>query len=231
MLLSWFAPTASVTPMAPLVSAVKTIQTFDAKFAYEFFWADSGKIHLIPNYSTHLESARVIADNKCTGAINGGFYAQDNQPLGLVLADSTEISRVRQSQLFNGFFSIDNHGQSLIAVTYPEDAKIIMQSGPTLITAGKVVDLVLNDDKLARRMVVATTNDNSVLFLTVYHPQTELAGPLLDELPSIIKSIADQENISINSALNLDGGRASSFYSNNLTLTELTPVGSLFCVK
>ena len=80
-------------------------------------------------------------------------------------------------------------------------------------------------------MAAAKTMDNELLFLTVYSGDSVFDGPLLADLPLVIEKISDEEKLDIAEAINLDGGSASSFYQGETTISELTPVGSLFCIK
>ncbi|KKW11013.1 MAG: hypothetical protein UY49_C0010G0009, partial [Microgenomates group bacterium GW2011_GWC1_49_7] len=79
-------------------------------------------------------------------------------------------------------------------------------------------------------MVAAKTGEG-FLFLTVYKEDSVFEGPLLADLPKVIQKINTEENLGIVDALNLDGGSASAFDNGETSLSELTPVGSLFCVN
>ncbi len=232
LILSWFNSTSLPAAPQTTVPTYKIVEYQDASYGYGIFSvSENQKLKLIPNYDVQEASEKLIAENNCSLAINGGFYAQDNTPLGLVLADSTEFSKARSSDLFNGFLSVSADDHNLISDTYPGSAKIILQSGPRLIINQKIVNLNLHDDKLARRTVAATTAAGQLVFMTIFHSQTEMSGPLLENLPTLVQMVASREQLQINEAVNLDGGNASMFHSPALSLAEVNSIGSMFCVQ
>jgi len=158
------------------------------------------------------------------GAINGGFYDTANKPLGLFRIGETVLAKQIQSNLLNGFLSDDG-----ITVAVPT-GRFVLQSGPLLIQRGNPLPLKIQNDEHARRMVAAKTGEG-FLFLTVYKEDSVFEGPLLADLPKVIQKINTKENLGIVDAINLDGGSASAFKNAETTLSELTPVGSLFCIK
>lgn len=87
------------------------------------------------------------------------------------------------------------------------------------------------DDAHARRMIVAKTMDNAYLFLAIYSNESVFSGPTLNELPNVVATLNAKEQLGITDALNLDGGDASALYNGKTQLSELAPVGSLFCIK
>ena len=113
---------------------------------------------------------------------------------------------------------------------WDENVDMGVQTGPVLILDGDEVDLKLARDKQARRMA-AFIAGNDLYFVTVFHPEAVLDGPFLDSLPGIVLKIGQDEGFVVSSAVNLDGGAASAWYSPTLTLKEWQPVGSWWCVK
>ncbi len=91
--------------------------------------------------------------------------------------------------------------------------------------------LVIQHDEPARRTIAAKTRDNTYVFLTVYDENSVFGGPLLSDLPSAVEEISNREEFRIADAINLDGGSASAFYNGDANLSELTSVGSIFCIK
>ncbi len=189
-----------------------------------FFVPDTSDISLLPNFTQKKTSAALIEENNCTYAINGGFYDTSNRPLGLFRIGENVRTKQIQSSLLNGFLSDDG-----ITVAVPT-GRFVLQSGPLLIQRGNPLPLKIQNDEHARRMVAAKTGEGLV-FLTVYKEDSVFEGPLLAELPKVIQKINTKENLGIVDAINLDGGSASAFKNAETTLSELTPVGSLFCIK
>jgi uncharacterized protein YigE (DUF2233 family) len=207
----------------------KTTTWQDRDYAYEkIIVTNPNTLTLIPNYADHLTASDIFLGHSCLAGVNGGFYAENSNPLGLVSIDKVVLQSEHSNSLFNGFLSIGPTNR--IANNYANDARIILQSGPLLIKNSSPISLSIVNDKPARRTVVAK-NSQTLVFLVIFNPKTEVLGPYLSELPDVVKTISDQERLDIQDALNLDGGRASTFYSQDLSLPELDPVGSVFCVK
>lgn len=168
--------------------------------------------------------------HSCQSGINGGFYDTDGQPLGLFVAGQIASKAIRSS-LLNGFFTI-NAGTPSISQTPPEgNVRLGLQTGPRLLEDGSALPLRILRDERARRMVAAISSVNDVVFIALFSPDSVFDGPLLGDTPAIIRAISQQENINLVQAINLDGGSASAFYNQTVSLEELTPVGSMFCVK
>ena len=90
--------------------------------------------------------------------------------------------------------------------------------------------LSILDDKPGRRVVVAQA-ENKIYFIAFYNNNSVYLGPNLSDLPQLLKMFAQKRKTTILNALNLDGGAASAFHTDNFSLPELTPVGSFFCIK
>jgi exopolysaccharide biosynthesis protein len=217
-------PVASPEPERP---KIKTIRRGDNSYGYAFF--ESGdKIKLIGNYD-QKETAKNISDSyECRFGINGGFYDKDGKALGWVVANGTNVSKSRTSNLFNGYLSLNSNNWT-IGKSVPEGSENGLQSGPILIDDGKTTVLNLVNDKSARRMFAAITFDNTAFFGSVFDEKTPLLGPNLVELPEIIKEIGLAEKKKWVSAINLDGGSASAFKDGDFWLEEISPIGSWWC--
>jgi len=130
--------------------------------------------------------------------------------------------------LFNGYIIIDN---SAFDISNSPKTGVLygLQTGPLLVSNGKPWKLDLIRDKPARRMVMGTADDG-IFLLAVFNGEAETTGPQLMDLPSWVMQIADKEKLIIDTAINLDGGGASAFYSTNVFLKESSSVGSWWCV-
>lgn len=220
------------TPSPIPTPSIRTIQYKDQTIAYDLFTAKPSAITLVPNYTTKTSVRSLMESYSCTLAINGGFYDTRDQPLGYVVSGREHIGKPLQSALFNGFISIDMDNKALIDTAVPSDSsKIILQTGPLLISEDKTLPLAISNEKHARRMIAATTESGKLVFITTYNAEAVFDGPTLGDLPSITMSIAQKESLSIHAAINLDGGSASAFFSKTLSLDEITPVGSVFCIQ
>jgi uncharacterized protein YigE (DUF2233 family) len=238
----YMIPTQKTTPAPHIPDAptptlmhnkVKTVPFGSDQYAYDFFTVTNpATLLLIPNFSHPKDAESLISENHCTAAITGGFYDKQQKPLGYFQTGETIIGTKIDSALVNGFFWADASGSAVISTDLPRtDFHFALQSGPVLMFDGKVLPLSINNDKPARRMAVARSINNSLIFFTVYTEQSVFDGPLLADFPEIIGVIGRKEKMNILEAINLDGGSASAFYSADTKLPELTPVGSIFCFR
>lgn len=212
------------------VSEHKVITFHNEQYAYAYFIVQqTSHLSLLPNFSERVDAETLKATHACTSVINGGFYDKENKPLGLFQTGDTIYGRRLDSALFNGFVWEDASGTAVISSEpAPEPVQFVLQTGPLLLFHELPLPLAIHNDQPARRMVAAKNSE--LLFITVYKEDAVFDGPLLGELPKIIEEISQKENLHISAAINLDGGSASAFYSADTRLSELTPVGSVFCI-
>lgn len=234
--------TPSSIESRPTPIAVSTIEYNNTKYAYAFFEVNSGQdLSFIPNFEEKLTIQEIAAKYHCQNAINGGFYTTDRKPLGAFIANGKEIGKQKTNSLINAYLSIQKSKARIdpdqigIDYSYPSDTPdILLQNGPMVYFDSRPVRLAINNDEPNRRMVAATTASGSLLFLTIYNPDSVYSGPLLGDVPAILEEIDIQSDESlsfIKNAMNLDGGTASAFIGNGTSLSELQPVGSVFCLK
>lgn len=217
----------------PQVAGIDTVVPSPAysqigSFAYSVIKVPNVKqLTLIPNYTASDSSKNIIANNHCLAAVNGGFYGEDSRPIGLLTIGGQTLNRRKTSDLFDGFINL---GDNFSISTEPLEAKTILQSGPILMQNGNIQNLAIKSDKSSRRLLAAVSSDQ-IYFISVFNARAEVLGPYLADLPQIVADISQKENLGIENAINLDGGRASIFYSPSLKLSESDPVGSVFCIK
>lgn len=228
-------PTASPTPTLS-ASPSPPSQSLDINKngrTYRVAWfeiSDVSALSLIPNF-TQKRTARSLVDNKeCAEVVNGGFYTKDNQPTGLFVTEGKTIRGNIPNTLLNGYVVMDQDNNAMILISPPgELVRIALQTGPVLIRGGKMLTLAIRDDEFARRVVVGISQKGTVIFLTVYDPENIWSGPKLADTPGVLSGVI--ENLQLTDALNLDGGSASAFIRGDLSLQELSSVGSFFCIK
>lgn len=221
------------TPAQSLGSQIKTIDFQGQKYGYEVIKVSTpAALTLIPNFQEKLITEELIAKNTCASAVSGGFYTEDAKPLGLFILGKNTLSKVKKSTLFNGFFWMGSNNHVGIDYDLPvgTDFRFALQSGPIVLYQGKPIILKLSSDKPARRILVGVDKQKTMFFIIVYNPDVTVLGPNLTDLPGIVGEISTTQDLELDSAINLDGGRASAFYTSELTLAESNPVGSLFCL-
>ena len=199
---------------------------------YAVYWLELQNISsltLNPNYDEKLASSQILTEAECKSLINAGFYTEDGKPVGLFVSDGETLRKFSTNSLFNGVFYIKGNDFGIID-TNPKNPDYALQTGPILLEAGDVRNLSLNNDKSARRVVLATSED-SIVFLVFFDSESVYLGPYLDDLPQLVNDFSQQNNLDIIDAINLDGGSASAFITKDVALSELSPIGSYFCVR
>lgn len=198
-------------------------------YAYEYFEVkDISRLTLIANFTQKKSSNLLIKENSCQYAINGGYYDTNNKPLGLFLNATLKNPSIN-SALVNGYISVTN--KPTISFDIPQNPILAVQTGPMLIVEGQKLKLAIKNDEYARRMIAGISRNGTLLFMTIFVPETKVQGPKLVELPNVIEQINKKLQNPLLSAINLDGGNASMFKNINIYIPEVSSVGSIFCLQ
>ncbi len=222
-------PTSIPSPAPP----EESIDIYQGGRIFRVAWLsvpNPSTISLIPNFVENRTARSFIESKECKEVINGGFYTKDNQPTGLFTSEGTTLRGANLNALFNGFFLIDKDNRAIINVSAPKTPlRLGLQTGPILIRNGKILSLAIHDDEFARRVIVGIAEKETIVFLVVYNPENPWNGPKLADTPTILSKVAAR--LQLRDAINLDGGSASTFVRGDLSLEELTHVGSFFCIQ
>lgn len=218
-------------PVSPTSAPNKKITVKGQTINYAIIITQPSNVSLIANFSAKKTSDELIGDTACIAGINGGFYDTSNRPLGLFSINGMTLRDKSSSMLINGFFGVTNEDSPFITPIPRDDVRFILQTGPLLISQGIPYKLAIRKDEHTRRMIAAITTGDAILFIALYQSDAVFDGPLLADVPEFISEINKKELLNITEAINLDGGSASAFYNGETTLSELTSIGSLFCVK
>jgi len=196
-------------------------------------WAivSPGDVELYSNLKEQHLSEQIKVDKDCQILVNGGFYSEAGDNLGLLIAASEVISPFSKSATRNGILTIDGNHVSIGNDLTVKNPRIALQSGPLLMQNGQPLILEINNDEPNRRIVAGVTKDNKLIFLAFYSDESNLEGPLLGLVPEAVDLFKKQTGINITDAINLDGGSASVFITDYVVLRELNHVGSYFCVR
>ena len=224
-----------VPSQTPTDIPTPTIVFNNKTYAYAYFEVSNpGKIFLLPNFLEKLTSQEIADKYGCIEGINGGFYTTDRMPLGGFFA-GMETGLVTknpvQNRLIDGF--VWSNGKTFfITATHPtSDAFFFLQTGPLFRLNGQVTRISIANDEERRRSGVGITKENTLVFFTVYNPESVYEGPLLSDMPALVQAMEQKTGFTFTNAVNLDGGSASAFISKKKTLQEFSPVGSFFCVQ
>lgn len=227
------APQIKETEPKPAVEQLSQLNLADASYRYAYQKITTPQdLSLFPNFSDKRAAQNLQEVKQCQVLVNGGFYSEDFKPLGWLVVEGSQVSAPIQSRLLDGFFSIDQAGKAEIDWQKPEHpVRIGLQSGPMLIWQGEPLPLQIKDDQLRRRIVLALTQNQELVFMAVTGDTSLGSGPYLADLPQIVESISDRLQVPFTSAVNLDGGSASAFLTEEIQLDEVTFIGSYFCAR
>lgn len=225
------SPTPSITGFFPTPQDAKNrIEVVYGNETYNIFYSpvNNNGIELIPNFTQKVSSKDLIKENKCRAAVNGGFYTTENTPLGLFIANGKQYASeiINDRNLLTGFFSVDNVGKPSIKSVSSQNNNLIIQTGPLLY---KDVPFNASIDENARRSLIGQDSESIYYLLMITLKDDIYSGPLLSDLPNIVFSI--NKPFSLNMAINLDGGSASTFYEDGFHIAELSSIGSLICIR
>lgn len=222
----------SITPLPP-----DTTEIIFSDKKYLVSWIiveDITKLSLYSNLENKDSTWALAEKNKCKNLVNGGFYTEDDKPLGLLIVNGETIEERKENSFIPEIFYATNDGKfeigSQLQVFSNEKIRFALQTGPLLIDSGKPRKLRIKNDEFARRIVVGITSNKQIIFLAVFSGEENFKGPYLIDLPEIINQFQIKSGIGIQKAINLDGGSASAFFSNYLSLGEFTYIGSYFCI-
>lgn len=214
----------------PLQSTV-TFKEEKYKVFYTPFF-EGEKLHLISNFEEKKTANEIKIDNGCSFLVNGGFYTQEARPVGYFKSSDVPLRDEKNSLLFDAFFTINDLRTPRITRNIPKDPLVLgIQVGPLLVENSIFLPLSIRNDKQARRVVLGINGENKVIFLTIVKNNSDYSGPLMADLPIILQIWSEKSGIQLADAVNLDGGSASSFLTPDISLTEISPIGSAFCIK
>ncbi|OGM28889.1 hypothetical protein A2801_02925 [Candidatus Woesebacteria bacterium RIFCSPHIGHO2_01_FULL_41_10] len=191
---------------------------------------------LISNLDEQVTLRNFVESSNCEFVINGGFYSTTFSPIGYLLIDGIEENPYKGNVLFNGVLSINGIDTPRITRSVPVDPlRLAIQTGPILYENGKSLEVVIENDKPARRSFALITGSNNLYLGIILDTDSSFSGPLLAKLPALLNIIASEHQIEIADAINLDGGTASGlFYTSEdkgELVTELSTIGTFICVE
>lgn len=157
---------------------------------------------------------------KQTGAlamINGGYFDATNKPEGLLVSDG-QVTGTSYTG-FGGMLSVDPQGnvslRSLRNQPYNgEQLQQATQSSPMLVINGQRTQFTA-DSQFQRRSVVATDKQGNLLLIA--SPAEEFT---LDEMADLLSN----SDLSIQNALNLDGGSSTGLYVTGKQEVSIDPL-------
>ena len=224
----------SLSP-TPAVKGVSTLSFEGEEYSFATVKVtDASRLKLLPNFSEQKTSEEIINEGICRNLVNGGFYSEKFSPIGLFISEREEIQKRQINATFNGFFLIsEGNIPEILKETRDEEYRIALQAGPILIMDSTPLKLSLKaeEQEKDRRVMVALNDKGEIFFIVVFTQNSVFSGPTLASLPEVLKEIQNSLGENFVSALNLDGGAASTFWGEGVKLKELSPIGSYFCIN
>ncbi|MBV9691709.1 MAG: phosphodiester glycosidase family protein [Ktedonobacteraceae bacterium] len=170
---------------------------------------DLHRIHLKVEYqpAQPMMLSKWLAQEHAIAAINGGYFDAQNNATALVISDGRAYGTSYDG--FGGMLAVDAQGnvnlRSLHQQAYDannEQLQQATQSAPLLVLNGKRTQFSANAAS-QRRSIVAMDKQGRLLLIV-----SPLAAFTLDELADLLVS----SDLSIDTALNLDGGSSTGLY-------------------
>ncbi len=190
------------------------------------------KVHLKIGYqpTKPLAMDEWMRQEQATAIINGGYFDQNDAATGLVVANGQAYGTSYNG--FGGMLSVDTQGnvklRSLNQQPYDPNTEQLQQatqSSPMLMIDGKRTQFEA-DAASQRRTVVAQDTQGRLLFIA--SPGSAFS---LDELADILAS----SDLSLKTALNLDGGASTGMYVNagnqHVAIDSVTTLPIVIIVK
>ena len=157
-----------------------------------------------------------MQQENATAIINGGYFDQNDRATALVISNGQTYGSTYSG--FGGMLSVASSGtinlRSLSQQPYdPGDSLTqAIQCSPMLVAGGKRTQFTDNPSQ-SRRSMVAMDRQGKLLFIS--SPNDVFS---LDELADLLAS----SDLSIKTALNLDGGSSTGLYVNGNGQTHVT---------
>ncbi len=177
-------------------------------------------------------------ENNSIISFNGIFFSKDFKPLGLIISQKQQLSELKDSELSNGVFLIDEKLEPAILSLeqfqkiQPSKTHFALQNGPILIdpvTQENVINK--NTGKKAGRTVLAITEDRQIIVLINHQELLQNNNPSLFELADLLKNHTEFKKMKITAALNLDGGGSTGLAIQDHYFPEIDKVQNIVLVK
>ena len=229
------SPLPEMIDESPYLSTLKNMEEIEVGGeGYRFSWvkvSDVSKLQLFSNLETKKAAKTLREEKDCRLLVNGSYYGRDYQPLGWLVSQGKMVYQKTKSELMNGFLSVKDN-KAYLGVIFPKgEVRIGLQSGPLLVDGDRALPLKIHSDERARRIVVGLNKKGELLFMVFAAQNSILSGPLLSELPEVVVSASRKMDQEIEVVVNLDGGAASAFLSEEVELDEISIIGSYFCLR
>ncbi|GHO43243.1 phosphodiester glycosidase family protein [Ktedonospora formicarum] len=192
------------------------------------------KIHLSVDYQPDqpLSMSEWTKQTNAKVLINGGYFDNHNRATGLLVSNGDVYGQSYDA--FGGMLSVNSEGKIGLRALHEqpydpttEQLQQATQSTPMLIEHGKRTEFNANG-ATERRTIVAQDKQGRLLF--IISPGLTFS---LDEMADVLEA----SDLSIQTALNLDGGASTGIYvrdsnnKNRVTIDSVTAIPIVIAVK
>lgn len=163
-----------------------------------------------PGARKYANLREAMEQNGCVAGVNGGFFGTDFKALGAVYKDGKRIAPYVNSNrngLATGVVWSGTGGIHIVRRQQFREGpgvKQAIQSGPMLISGGRVVSGLSDSNWRSRSFVLTDWKGNWMIGTST--------AVSLAALAKILESDAVFSSLKIDRAINLDGGRSTGFY-------------------
>ena len=178
-----------------------------------------------PSQRTHENLKAAMKSVDAIAGTNGGFFQKDFKPMGLTICDGVRIGKFSSAKLLSGvLFSQDGRLQIQRRESFRDNKRItqLVQAGPFLVENAQPIKGLHPGEPRARTFIA--TDGKGTWALAVVRSTS------LPELSEILSQAGLFPQIKIATALNLDGGSSSGFWSADTYSTEWTRVRNFIAI-
>jgi exopolysaccharide biosynthesis protein len=171
------------------------------------FPSKSCMLRVLQNEGGAASLSEVMKREACLAGVNGGYFDEKFAPIGLRIVNGQMIAPLQRARLITAVLVGSSRGVQIVRareLSRRPGITTAIQCGPFLVDRGASIS-GLNDANLARRTFAATTNGNRALLGVC--SQVSLA-----KLSKVLATTSLAEDLTIERALNLDGGSSSGFW-------------------
>jgi hypothetical protein len=220
-------------PLAAKKIVVSELRLMEGNSAVEanliYFPAGEAAFEVIDNTEGQIQGLKeLIESGGGLAGINGGYFAANLDPVGLLISNDRVVHRLQKAKLLSGVLYVKN-GRPMLARTreFPgvKEVQQAIQCGPFLVDEGHPVAGLDNQRTAARTFVFSCSSSEWGFGIC--------RSVTLQEMGEILAQTELVPGHQIVRALNFDGGSSTTFYARTggpTIFSEGRPVVSNYLV-
>jgi uncharacterized protein YigE (DUF2233 family) len=167
-------------------------------------------------------------------SLNGAFFGENFEPLGLLTSEGKEQSKLRKSELMNGIFEITKEGEAKLwqAFQFKSSGQtdFAIQNGPILLDKNRKI-VAPKTEKTASRTAIGLDKNNHILVVilkqSLFQSDNEVT---LYEFARILKEQPLFQDLGLHSVLNLDGGPSTGLMIGDAYYPEIAKIQNIITI-